>query len=370
MLQQVRRRVVAIAPKALPYLDSSVSGVFGGAEVQLSLLSKEFVSRGFDVTLLVGDYGQGRTIWIDGLKCRRAFRASHPPAVQFVSILMHLILRPRSIVMQRTLTPVSGILALITRIFLGKFVYMVAHDRETDGTHRLFASPHGRLAARMCFALSSLVVTQNDEESEKLRKNYPRARILLNKKGVAHATIQSEPLSILYSALWIGRSEHWKDPESFLHLSKSLPELRFLMICSCATNDHELFHQLRSKASAVPNLDFIPGTYYDEVAYFLQRTKCYVFTSVSEGDWPMVVLEAASYGLPIIAYHRSYDFLIDQYEGGVFVDGDFERLKQEVRLLDTDETKRRVMGEGAQRYINDHHNIQRAVSMLTARLEL
>ena len=370
MLQAVRRRVVLIAPKALPYLDSTVNGVFGGAEVQLSLLAKEFASRGFDVTVLVGDYGQEKTIRIDGLKCRRAFRASHPPAVQFLSILFHLMLRPRSIVMQRTLTPVSGILAVITRAFLGKFVYMVAHDRETDGTHRLFASPHGRLAAHMCFTLSSLVVTQNEEERQKLRKTYRRARILLNKKGVTDATVRSEPQSIAYSAIWIGRSEHWKDPELFLHLSKSLPELRFLMICSCATNEHEFFHHLRSEASAISNLDFIPGTHSDEVAYFLQRTKCYLFTSISEGDWPMVVLEAASFGLPIIAYHRSYDFLIDQYDGGVFVDGDFERLKREVRLLDTDETKRRIMGEGAQRYVNDHHNIQRAVSKLIASLEL
>lgn len=364
------RRVVVIAPKALPYLDPTVRGVFGGAEVQLSLLSKEFARRGFDVTVLVGDYGQRKTTWVNGLTCRRAFRASHPAGLQFLSILGEIILRPHSIVMQRTLTPVSGVLAIATRIVLGKFVYMVAHDRETDGTHRLLASPLGRLGARLCFTMSSLVVTQNDEETRQLKMQYPGATILLNKKGIPVSDVQSEMKSILYSAIWVGRSEHWKDPEVFLRLSQCLPDLRFLMICSRATNNHDLFDKLKVLASELSNVDFIAGTHSETVAFYMQRTKSYVFTSVIEGDWPMVVLEAASYGLPIIAYHKTYDFLIDGYAGGVFVDGDFDTLKHTVRLLDADKSRRHTMGERAQRYVRDYHSIERAVSDLETRLHV
>lgn len=364
------RHVLVIAPKALPYLDTRFSGVFGGAEVQLSLLAKEFVKEGLQVTILVGDYGQMNTLSIDGLVCRKAFGASNPRLIQFLSILVHIVRSPGSVLLQRALTPVSGFLAVVARAVGAKFVYMVAHDSEADGTHRLYKTPLGRLAARLCFTCSSLVVTQNQKETDQLIARYSRARIVLNKKGLPDSKSQEADVRPEYAAIWVGRSERWKRPDVFLRLAEELPKLRFAMVCSRATNDDGCFDSIEGRAAQLQNLDFIPGAPSPRVLGYMRLSKSYVFTSASEGDWPMVVLEAAAQGLPILAYQTQYEYLLTEYKGGVFLNGHFGALKEEVLRLNSDSLRRTNLGESARRYVLEHHGIRRSVLKLRHELGL
>jgi glycosyltransferase involved in cell wall biosynthesis len=80
-------------------------------------------------------------------------------------------------------------------------------------------------------------------------------------------------------------------------------------------------------------------------------------TSISEGDWPLVVLESAAFELPVLSLYLNYDDLIGSYHGGVYCHGDLNLLKSTISKLSLDESKRIAMGQNARKYVLDHHDL-------------
>ena len=61
----LKRKICFVAPQAYPILSNTNHNSAGGAEVQQVLLARELIKQGFEVSFVVGDYGQERIEFID-----------------------------------------------------------------------------------------------------------------------------------------------------------------------------------------------------------------------------------------------------------------------------------------------------------------
>jgi glycosyltransferase involved in cell wall biosynthesis len=351
-------KVCFISPEAYPLFNPSIKANFGGAEVQMTLLSKELAKKeNLDIHFIVADYGQKERESYDGVKVWTGLNFKDNKLKQVLEFFMVFNKVNADVYVQRTLTFQSALIGLYCRISRKKFVYMVAHDREVDGNHQMYNNFFGRFFIKLNFLFAHRVVVQNEYEKSFLEKQNYKQKVLILKKGLnLRGTIPKTNKK--YDAIWVGRSERFKRPKMFLRLVEMNRDLRFLMICAKSNTAPRVFHFVKNKAKKLKNLVFLEFVENEEIHRYLAESKIYIFSSKQEGDWPMVVLEAAASKLPILSYDLNYDCLIDRYRGGVLCKGNFDLMNSKLIELIANEDKRKKMGENAYKYIEENHNIE------------
>jgi glycosyltransferase involved in cell wall biosynthesis len=161
-----------------------------------------------------------------------------------------------------------------------------------------------------------------------------------------------------YDGIWVGRCDTWKRPELFLKLAENNPDKKFIIICPPATKKDEYFTLIKNQAQTLKSLEFVDFSTQKDVYFYLAKSKVFCFTSEKEGDWPMVVLEAAATGLPILSYNLSYGDLVEKYHGGFNCQGDFSLLNDRFSTIVENPEMCKTMGNNAYKYIFEHHNIK------------
>lgn len=94
------------------------------------------------------------------------------------------------------------------------------------------------------------------------------------------------------------------------------------------------------------NIKYLGSVYGQEKSKLLSETDVCVLTSYSEG-MPMVILEALSYGIPIIASDVGaiHDILADRVNGFIVKPGDMDMIENCIELLRSNEDLRKTMSE-------------------------
>jgi len=359
------RRIAIVAPKMYPVLKQSAIDTFGGAEVAMALVARQLSQRpDLDVHVLVGDYGQGEEERIQGLTLHRSLKSDAGTLGNATKLLASLRNVDAQVYIQRTLTIASTVIALYCKAKRRKFIYWVAHDGETDGAHPLYKKRTTSVLVDLMFRLASHVIVQNKYEEEQLQKRVAGIRCTLIKKGI-HLPAEPAEDQESIDALWVGRCDEWKNPEAFIDLAREHNDFRFSMICPAAQGKEEYHRQVESCASGCSNLDFRGRTANHEVLEQMRQSKVFCITSSQEGDWPNVVLEAASLRKPILSLALNYDDLITKYEGGRFSNGRYTIFAEEFRSMMRDSERRKEMGNGAYDYVRETHNTQDQISKLT-----
>jgi len=350
------KKICFISPKAYQLFNPKVKSTFGGAEVQLSLLAKEFAKdKKLDVHFMVADYGQRNKEIYNNIKIWKSLNFKDNKLKQIIKFFGIFNKINADIYIQRALSPFSGIIALYCKIKKKKFVYMVAHDSESDETHEIYKGKIKSFLANLTFKYANKIIVQNEYQKKNLLNNFNRESFLL-KKGLIINSIKKDKKR--YDAIWVGRCEKWKNPDIFLNLVKSFPNNNFLMICSKATNKEEYFKEILKKASKLKNLRFIKFIENNKINNLLYQSKVFIFTSDQEGDWPMTILEAASCGVPIISYKLNYNYLIDKYEGGIYCNNDFNELKKTFEDLTLKNKKIKKYSKNVYEYAKENHDIK------------
>lgn len=357
-------KVAIIAPKAYPVFDQSTVDTYGGAEVALSLVARELSKvEDFDIHMLVGDYGQPDVKRIGAVTLHRSLVSNAGPLRNGLRLISKMNSVDADIYIQRTLSVASTVIALYCRVRRRRFVYWVAHDDETDGGNRLYRNKLTLPLVNLMFNTASHVIVQNDYEREQLAKRFPRVSCFVVKKGMElpHDSLRTEEK---YDAIWVGRCDEWKNPEAFVELAKGRSAYRFLMICPPAVGKEDDHRGLISSASGCSNLEIRGRTGNREVLELMNASRMLCITSTQEGDWPVVVLEAASLRKPILSLHLNYSGLIDEYGGGYFCQGDVSILASEFTRMMADESLRKRLGNGAYSYVNDVHDVRKQTAKL------
>jgi len=357
-------KIGIVAPKAYPVFDQSSVDTFGGAEVALSLVARELSKiDNLDVHVLVGDYGQPDVERAGAVRLHRSLLANAGTVRSGFQLLSKMNAVDADIYIQRSLDIASTVIALYCRLRRRRFVYWVAHDREVDGGHPLQKNRLTLPLVNYVFKAASLVVVQNDYERDQLLKRFPGTNCSVVKKGMV-VPADSRQVPEQYDAVWVGRCDEWKNPEAFVHLAKKCSGQRFLMICPPAKGKEDYHRKLILSASTCKNLEIRGRTTHHKVLELMAECRVFCITSSQEGDWPNVVLEAASLGKPVLSLKLNYRGLINDFGGGRFCDGDFSRFANEFNKMMGDEGLRKQMGEGALNYVRDMHDVQKQTEKL------
>jgi len=353
-----KKKICIISLKSYPLFNIKCNAIFGGSEVQLSLLARELNrNKELDINFIVADYFRESNEKYDRINVIKSFKFKDPSIIKNVKFLRSFIRVNADVYIQRALDPKSGIIAVLCKLMRKRLIYMVAHDGETDGTHNIFISKIDSFFVNLVFRYSDLIITQNEYEYTNLRKKYQKANLYILKKGINFEQIIFSNKSKFYDVIWIGRCEKWKNPQIYLRLAHENLDKKFLMICPPALNNKKYFEEIREKAIKMKNLDFYGPVSNSKVHTHLLESKLFCITSDQEGDWPMVVLEALAHKLPILSYKLNYGTLLKENNCGFYCNNDFEMMNKRLYQLFDDINLYKQMSENAYQYAKDNHDI-------------
>ncbi|AKB24333.1 Glycosyltransferase [Methanosarcina sp. MTP4] len=359
-----KKKLCIVSLKAYPLFNKNCNGIFGGAEVQLYLLAQALSKHeDLDISFIVADYGGKKIEMFNEIKIIKSFRFEDNALSKNLKFLNSLLLSNSNIFVQRTLDPASGILSLICRIRGAKFIYMVAHDNETNGLYEKNIGFLKRLLANAVFKFSDLVIVQNVTQKELLLKNKNRTSFLI-KSGYFLSKFTPSKKSELDYVLWVSRSKKWKQPEIFIQLASCNPKFQFKMICPKAFDDtDEWYNHLKQKAGNVFNLEFIEFVPFDEIDIYFRNASIFVNTSLNEG-FPNTYIQATKNGTPILSLNVNPDNFLDEYSCGYFCNNEFDKLNEKLNLLIGDVTLHNKMSKNAYEYAVENHNIMKSAEQL------
>lgn len=353
-----KTKICFLSPKSYPLFNNEVKATFGGAEVQLYMLGKELGENSdLDINFLTADYGQKEVEVRNNVKIWKTFLFKDSQFFKTTKFFRKFRKVNADVYVQRSLTPQSIMIGLYCRLKRKKYIHMVASDAELDGRHMLYQKIGGKFLIKLIFFLVNKIIIQNQSQRNMLVSQSFKKKAFILKKGLDFSKIKSYK-ERNYAGIWIGRSRKLKRIEKFLRLVELNPELKFLVICSEATNDEKYFKSIRTRCKSLTNLDFFDYLENEKIYEYLAKSKLFLFTSGKEGDWPMVVLESAASKTPILSYELNYEKLIDDYKGGILCNKNFDLMSSHFRDLIRNQEKRERMGENAYRYIMNNHNIE------------
>jgi glycosyltransferase involved in cell wall biosynthesis len=356
-------KIAIIFPKDSEALFNRASGrTFGGANVQMFMIARELFGRpDAEPFSLIPDYPVIDFDDADRFNLVPTFKESDS-IVKKVLTYHHTLRRLKpDVILQRGLTIESCLFALYARLFGMRFVFMLAHDIESEGKYQ-----KNHKKCPLFFLLTRfahLIVAQNELERDTILRKRPDARVAILKKGLDFGKIRKSRKKD-YDAIWIARCERWKNPEVFLELAAANPKLRFCMICSKVASHEAYFDEVRRRALGLRNVTFFDFVKYDEVYTLLAKSRVFCITSDYEGDWPMTVLEATATGLPVLSYKLNYGELLTEYEAGYYCSGDPNRFRSLFTKIIKDGSLYRQKAERAFSYAGEFHSIEKNADAL------
>ena len=111
------KKICFIGLKAYQLFNPKIKSTFGGAEVQLSLLAKEFAkNKNLNIHFMVADYGQKDIETYGGVKVWKSLNFKDKTLKQIKDFFRIFKKINADIYIQRTLSPYSGIIALYCKL--------------------------------------------------------------------------------------------------------------------------------------------------------------------------------------------------------------------------------------------------------------
>ena len=355
--EQIRICIVSFNIISLFFPQMKVT--YGGAEVQLFLLSKAFSkSKNFDVNIITGDYNlkQRKTKKYKNIKVHIIIALNRNaifPIKNYILLLVKLIKLKPDIIIQRSATPRTGIIAFYRKIFKKKFVYSIAHDYDVNGVHA-----KGILGNLYTFGLTraSYIIAQNLNQIKILEKwqNRKFFNISVIKSGYH---IIPPNLEMKNTVLWVARAIRWKRPETYLKIADFFPNQTFIMICNKGTNI-KYWKEIKEKACTIPNLIFITFVLFEEINKYFKNAKVFINTSTHEG-FPNTFIQAAKNKTPILSLNVNPDKFLTKYECGFFCDNNFKKMVNNLEILLTNQDLYDKFSENAFKFVKEQHNINK-----------
>lgn len=276
----------------------------GGEQVQVSLLAKALVGKGYRVTLVVLDYGQAEKLEYQGIQVVKVYGPNDGlPVVRFiyprVFKLWRALLRINADVYYTSCAGYNvGLVALFSKIYNKKSIYRVAHDNDCDPKKLLIALWRDRKLYEYGLRRQDHVLVQSDQQSLALTKNY-------GVKSHIAGMLVDRPDEVIgfddrdIDILWVNNIRQFKRPDLVIELAKILPEFSIHMIGG--PNDPDLYKKIVSESDKLTNLKFYGAVPYREINKYYTRAKIFINTSDSEG-FPNSYLQSWIRGAPIVVF--------------------------------------------------------------------
>lgn len=327
----------------------------GGAERQLYLVGQRLKSD-FDVHFVVGDFGQPRTEYRDGVTLHRAFEpASEAPLYRRLGQLWPLFAAMRradaDVYVFRGEYPKAIATCAFAKLLGSSWVYNLANDAHAELGDSVTSDPVSALFRRV-IGDADHVVAQSAYQRRRLGEYGIESTIVSNGYPPIDETIPEDDREFL---LYVGRiSDAQKRTHRFLELARRLPEESFVLIGPPGYDD-EYTERIRDEATALDNVRYLGTVDPEEIHEYYKRAIALVNTSPEEG-FPNTFLEAWRAETPIVSIDVDPGRFLEGEAVG-YANGDFDRFVALAGRFADDPEFARSAGERGRRCFERNYHI-------------
>lgn len=276
----------------------------GGEEVQHTLLSRYLARSGFEVTSLVGDFGQADRQRIGGVEVRKTFPLSAGiPGLRFfyprlTSTWAALKAADANVYYTSCAGAVVGIVAEFCRQHRRRFVFRTASDSDCAHDTLLITNTRDRWLYHHGLRHADSILVQTEKQAELLKRNY-------GLDSTVAGMFSDLPSTVLDYAerhtdlLWLANMRSLKRPEWFIDVVRQVPELRCEMAGGEYHDAPELYRRVQQSGQSLSNLVFHGQVPFGATRKLFRNARIFVNTSELEG-FPNTYLQAWANGLPVV----------------------------------------------------------------------
>jgi glycosyltransferase involved in cell wall biosynthesis len=368
-------KVCFFSPTAYSYFNPDSNTWTGGAETQQVLIARHMITKGIDVSFIVGDYGQADIEEVEGISLIKSFSPfTGNRKLRFLPDMLTIWRAMKKadadVYNQRSTAFYTGQLAYFARRLGKSFTFSVGIDYNCyrDCRKRL-PFPLTRLY-RYGLHTADAVIAQTENQQSLLRSNFGIEAVLI-RNGIpipleeesAGAGDAAGPHEVpppqregigTPEFLWVGSIRKRKRPDLYLELARRIPAAAFTMIGGPG-DDARYYEHIAGEARSIPNIAYLGFVQPREIDDYYRRAYAFINTSDLEG-FPNTYLHSWIRGVPTLTMEIDPDGIIARHRLGS-VTGSFESLVEAVRALRDNPSLRSDMSRGARRYVREHHDI-------------
>jgi glycosyltransferase involved in cell wall biosynthesis len=337
----------------------------GGSERQMYFLAKEIAKdSNYDVTFLVGDFGQEKEEEYDGIKVIKSFRTEYSNNLLYkvlYSFKYFLLLKKvnADIYITSSANTVVALVTLFSRIFGKKNIHRTAHQIDVDGTYE---KKNGILGKFYGYGIqkATAIITQNEDHQKLLMENYNKEAYLF--KNVYQIQPLEVDKEVKKNIFWASRSEKWKNPHIFLDIVERYSEYSFVMGL-IKSHDDDFYKEIVNRAKLLKNLTLYTPVPHDKMQDIFKESKIFINTSDFEG-FPNTFIEAGMNGTPIFSLSVNPDDMFGKYSCGFYADGDPSVLSDKIEEFMTNDKLFNRHSDGVYDYVVKNHSLDKGIQKL------
>lgn len=336
------------------------TGHIGGIERQQALMARWLAKKGYDISMITWDEGQGDCA-VDGIRVYALARLDEGlPGLRFfyprwTGLAKALKRADADIYHYHCGDLALGQVALWTRRHGKRTIYSVASDPDCDPALPSLKPWRERVLYRYGLQRADVVITQTLRQQKMLQDGFGiHAELIhmpstgLTKSDKGH-NLQRDSKHIL----WVGRFSQEKRLEWLLDAAEALPHYLFDIVGSA--NIHtDYAKDLQQRAKSMANVTLHGRVTDDDLSSLYHRSRLLCCTSVFEG-FPNTFLEAWSIGLPIVSTFDP-DQIIATKNLGKTVQS-INELREGIVSLMEDAQRWQDASLAAQNHFNTHHTL-------------
>lgn len=275
------------------------------------------------------------------------------------SLITIIKINPDIVIIRGTGVPESLIMvfaAFFCHVLRKKYVFSIANPSEAKKEKE--KGILGKLYKYVLFK-ADFIVAQNEAQIKdiKIWRKKEIKNIKIIKTGYKIPIINNINKETI---LWVGSATKVKRLNFFLKLANSFHNENFVMICTKSSN-LSLWNEMLDMTHNIPNLkyyDFIPFIKIDD---FFKNAKVFINTSTAEG-FPNTFIQALKNKTPIISLNVDPDNFLTLNKCGFNCNNDFNKMKNNLKLLLEDHTLYNSYSINAYQYAKDNHEIKKIMN--------
>jgi len=324
-----------------------------GPDVYQVLLARELLKHGFQVAYINYDEGGPKTEIIDGIEVIKIYPMHNKLNIFQKAWAVGKAMRQANADIYFQQGGAGPFTPLFCRFLGRKCVMSIGHDAYVDPELRKDSGFAFNFKTALEIRLADRILVLGENQKTLLKENFGRNSTVagihtpLTPSGMPQ---KAQPPVVL----WVGSITERKQPELFLNLAKSMPQMKFQMIGG--SNRQEYVDEMKRKVEVIPNLEYMGFVPYDEINRYFSRASVFVSTSLSEG-FPNVFIQAWMNYTPVVSLNIDPDDVISRHKLG-FHSGTFENLVRDVRKLIEDRGLLRQMANNSRHYTEKNHDIR------------
>jgi len=339
-----------------------------GPDVQQSILARELKRHDFDISIIVYGIGKPSIEFSGGIELikipevKLKFRNLN---ILIKSLLIWNGMRKSKANIYLQPGGIPGVLSIYCKLFGKKYVYRNASDalvnrKLVTRTIREFSKSSitiGNFGYWLDMKLADAIIVQNMYQQLMLKKHFKKDGFLIKSIHQQKATYSKVNPNIV---LWVGSIAEVKQPEIFLNLARTLPDVKFQMIGGHSSSNEGFYKIIRDKAKNIDNLEFLGVVPFENVDKYFGQASILVNTSIFEG-FPNAFIQAWMHFVPVVSLNANPDNIISKYSLG-YHSKYFDQMVRDVQTLLNNSALREKMGINGRIYFEREHDVSKNVA--------